>query len=115
MQQSRSVVSRQPNLYRLVLSLASDGKLAEVQSCNVGFREVEIKNGLLHVNGQKIYLKGANRHEHDPRTGHTVSVESMIEDIKIMKQFNLNAVRTCHYPDDPRWYDFMRSLWLVRC
>lgn len=97
--------AEQPNLYRLMLTLVEDEKEIEYQSCNVGFREVEIKDGLLHVNGQEIYLKGANRHEHHPRTGHTISDESMIEDIKIMKQFNLNAVRTCHYPDDPRWYD----------
>ena len=97
--------AEQPNLYQLVLSLSDNGKLQEVQACNVGFREVEIKNGLLHVNGRTVYLKGSNRHEHDPQTGHTVSVESMIEDIELMKQFNLNAVRTCHYPDDPRWYD----------
>ena len=94
-----------PHLYRLVLTLLDNGKEQEFQSCNVGFREVEIKDGLLHVNGRYVYLKGVNRHEHDPHTGHTVSVESMVEDIKLMKRLNVNAVRTCHYPDDPRWYD----------
>ena len=97
--------AEQPDLYRLVLTLMDGDEVVEVHACNIGFREVEIKNGLLHVNGKTVYLKGANRHEHDPHTGHTVSVESMIEDIKIMKRFNINAVRTCHYPDDPRWYD----------
>ncbi len=98
--------AEQPNLYRLFLTLTdSSGKIIEVATCNVGFREVEIRDGFLLVNGQRIYLKGVNRHEHDPITGHTVSVESMIRDIELMKQFNVNAVRTSHYPNDPRWYD----------
>lgn len=97
--------AEKPNNYRLILTLLEDDQPQELQSCRVGFREVEIRDGLLHINGQRVYLKGANRHEHDPRTGHTVSEESMIEDIKLMKQFNINAVRTCHYPDDQRWYD----------
>ena len=96
--------AEQPNLYQLVLTLLIDGQVQEVQTCQVGFREIEIRDGLLHVNGQTIYLKGANRHEHDPRTGHTISVESMVRDIRRMKQFNLNAVRTSHYPDTPLWY-----------
>lgn len=98
--------AEQPRLYRLLLTLKDgDGKVVAVTTCNVGFREVEIKDGLLLVNGQPIYIKGVNRHEHDPITGHAVSVELMIEDIRLMKQFNINAVRTSHYPDDPRWYD----------
>ena len=97
--------AEQPNLYRLVLTLIENGKEREFQSCRIGFREVRIRRGLLRVNGKTVYLKGSNRHEHHPRTGHTVSEESMIEDIKLMKQFNLNAVRTCHYPDTPRWYE----------
>ena len=97
--------AEQPNLYRLLLSLKdASGKVVEVTTCNVGFREVEIRDGFLLVNGQRIYLKGVNRHEHDPITGHTVTVESMIRDIELMKQFNINAVRTSHYPNDPRWY-----------
>jgi beta-galactosidase len=71
----------------------------------VGFRHIEIKGGQLLVNGQPILIKGADRHELDPDGGYVVSVERMIQDIKIMKQLNINAVRTCHYPDDPRWYD----------
>ena len=98
--------AEQPNLYRLLLSLKdASGKVVEVTTCNVGFREVEIRDGSLLVNGQRIYLKGVNRHEHDPVTGHAVTVESMIRDIELMKQFNINAVRTSHYPNDPRWYD----------
>ena len=98
--------AEQPNLYRLLLTLKdSDGSVVEVTTCKVGFRAVEMKDGNLCVNGQRIYLKGANRHEHEPVTGHALSVESMIRDIKLMKQFNLNAVRTSHYPDDPQWYD----------
>ncbi|TWU42484.1 glycoside hydrolase family 2 TIM barrel-domain containing protein [Novipirellula artificiosorum] len=97
--------AEKPNLYQLLLTLKdAAGKTIEITTAQVGFREVEIKDGLLHVNGKQVYLKGVNRHEHDPDTGHTVSVESMIEDIKLMKQFNVNAVRTSHYPNDPQWY-----------
>ena len=81
------------------------GKVVEVTTCNVGFRRVEIKDRFLLVNGQRIYLKGVNRHEHDPVDGHTVSVESMIRDIQLMKKLNINAVRTSHYPNDPQWYE----------
>jgi len=77
----------------------------EVVDQKVGFRHIEIKNAQLLVNGQPILIKGADRHELDPDGGYIVSMERMIEDIKIMKQLNINAVRTCHYPDDPRWYD----------
>lgn len=95
-----------PNLYKLVLILtAENGSVIETTSHNVGFRKIEITNGQLLVNGKAIYIKGVNRHEHDPETGHTVSVESMIQDLKLMKQFNINTVRTSHYPNDPRWYD----------
>jgi beta-galactosidase len=95
-----------PNLYRLVIQLKdSGGKLLEVESCQIGFRQVEIKDGKVLVNGVPIYFRGVNRHEHDPVRGHAVTVESMIEDIKLMKRLNINADRTCHYPNDPRWYD----------
>ncbi len=72
---------------------------------NVGFRKVEIKGSQLLVNGQPVFIKGANRHEMDPDGGYVVTTERMIQDIKIMKRLNINAVRTCHYPDDPRWYE----------
>jgi beta-galactosidase/beta-glucuronidase len=95
-----------PYLYTLLIALRGPaGDLVEVERCSVGFRSVEIKEGQIHVNGVPILFRGVNRHEHDPDTGHVVNVESMIEDIRLMKQFNVNAVRTCHYPDDPRWYE----------
>ncbi|MDI7275689.1 MAG: glycoside hydrolase family 2 TIM barrel-domain containing protein [Anaerolineae bacterium] len=98
--------AEQPHLYTLLLTLRSaDGRVVEAESCRVGFRRVEIRDGRLLVNGVPIYLKGVNRHEHDPDTGHAVSVESMVRDIRLMKQFNVNAVRTSHYPNDPRWYE----------
>ena len=71
----------------------------------MGFRKVEIKNKQFLVNGQPVLIKGADRHEMDPDGGYVVSEERMIQDIKIMKRLNINAVRTCHYPDDPRWYE----------
>ncbi len=95
-----------PNLYTLLVTLRDvDGRTIEVNRHNVGFRTVEIAGGQMLVNGQPILLKGVDRHEHDPETGHTVSVDSMIRDIRLMKQHNINAVRTSHYPNDPRWYD----------
>ncbi len=81
----------------------------------VGFRKVEIRNAQLLVNGQPIYIKGADRHEMDPDGGYVVSRERMIQDIKIMKQFNINAVRTCHYPDDPVWYDLCDEYGIYLC
>ena len=95
-----------PTLYTLLLVLKDrEDSILEVEPCRFGFREVEMKNGQLLVNGQPILLKGVNRHEHDPITGHYVTKESMVQDIKLMKQFNINAVRTSHYPDTPLWYD----------
>ncbi len=95
-----------PNLYKLVLTLKrAGGEVIEATACNVGFRKVEIAGGLLLVNGQRILIKGVDRHEHDPDTGHHVSVESMVRDIRLMKQHNINAVRTSHYPNEPAWYD----------
>ena len=94
-----------PNLYNLYITLKKNNSVLEVIPQRVGFRHVEIKGGQLLVNGQPILIKGADRHELDPDGGYIVPVERMIQDIKIMKQLNINAVRTCHYPDDPRWYD----------
>ncbi len=94
-----------PNLYTTLIKVFSpDNQLLEVLSAQTGFRSVEIKDGLLLLNGRKITLKGVNRHEHDPLTGHVISEESMINDIRLMKKLNINAVRTCHYPDHPLWY-----------
>ena len=94
-----------PNLYTLIMTLKQGDQVLEVIPQRVGFRHIEIKGGQLLVNGQPILIKGADRHELDPDGGYIVSVERMIQDIKIMKYLNINAVRTCHYPDDPRWYD----------
>ncbi len=95
-----------PNLYTLVLSLKNEkDRVIEYQSAKIGFRKSEIKNGQLLVNGKPILIKGTNRHEHDPVTAHNVSDELMIKDIKLMKQHNINTVRTSHYPNDTRWYE----------
>ena len=94
-----------PNLYTLVATVTKNGKTVEVIPQKVGFRKVEIKNSQLLVNGQPILIKGANRHEMDPDKGYVVSRERMIQDLTIMKRLNINAVRTCHYPDNPEWYD----------
>ena len=94
-----------PNLYTVLVTLKQGDKVLEVIKQRVGFRHIEIKGGQLLINGQPILIKGADRHELDPDGGYIVSVERMIQDIKIMKYLNINAVRTCHYPDDPRWYD----------
>lgn len=94
-----------PYLYKTYITLKNKQGISEVIPQKVGFRNVEIKNAQLLVNGKPILIKGADRHEIDPDGGYVVSVERMIQDIKIMKKLNINAVRTCHYPDDPRWYD----------
>ena len=97
--------AEQPQLYTVLITLKQGDKVLEVIPQRVGFRHIEIKGGQLLVNGQPILIKGADRHELDPDGGYIVSMKRMIQDIKIMKQLNINAVRTCHYPDDPRWYD----------
>ncbi|WP_431242908.1 glycoside hydrolase family 2 TIM barrel-domain containing protein [Flavobacterium sp. P21] len=95
-----------PNLYQVSFLLKDKkGNLIEVINHNVGFRKVEIKNGQLLVNGKAIYIKGVNRHETDPVTGQTISRERMEQDIKLMKEFNLNAVRMSHYPNDEYFYE----------
>ena len=97
-----------PNLYTLVVSPIQNGGMYlpyEIVQVKVGFRKVEIKNKQFLVNGQPVLLKGADRHEIDPDEGYNLSEQRMIQDIMMMKRMNINAVRTCHYPDDPRWYD----------
>ena len=91
-----------PYLYTLYASLEGSNEVIPVK---VGFRKVELKNAQVLVNGQPILIKGANRHELDPDGGYVISKERMIQDIQVMKQFNLNAVRTCHYPDNNFWYE----------
>ncbi|MCL3781401.1 DUF4981 domain-containing protein [Prolixibacteraceae bacterium JC049] len=95
-----------PNLYQLVLSLKdANGKLIETEGTQVGFRKVEIKNGQLCVNGTPIYVKGVNLHEHHEVNGHVMDEETMMKDVRTMKRFNVNTVRTSHYPQPERWYE----------
>ena len=95
-----------PNLYTAQIALKDKkGNVIEAINQRVGFRNIKIEGGQVLVNGQPVLFKGADRHELDPDHGYIVSVERMIEDIKVMKELNMNAVRTCHYSDDPRWYD----------
>ncbi|HEY0947606.1 MAG TPA: glycoside hydrolase family 2 TIM barrel-domain containing protein, partial [Opitutaceae bacterium] len=95
-----------PTLYRLLLSLHdAAGHVIAVVPQNVGFRRVEIREGQLLVNGRAVLIKGVNRHEHDPRTGQVPNRDTMLEDVRLMKQNNINAVRTSHFPNTPEWYD----------
>ncbi len=97
--------AEEPNLYTLLLTLKdASGRAVEVIPWQVGFRSSEIKNGQILVNGKAVYFKGVNRHEWDERRGYAVTTEGMLQDIKIMKQNNVNAVRACHYPNQPEWY-----------
>ena len=97
--------AEQPNLYQLLVTY-KDSKGREIESFGhlFGFRSVEMRNGLFLLNNQPIKFKGVNRHEHDPKDGRTITIESMIEDIEIMQQFNINSVRCSHYPNRPEWY-----------
>ena len=95
-----------PNLYHLILTLRdSSGKILESTGCSMGFRTSEVKNGLFLINGKPVLIKGVNRHENDPVTGHVISRERMLQDIRMMKEANINTVRTSHYPNDPVWYE----------
>lgn len=95
-----------PNLYKILISLETKkGKTIDMVSATTGFRTAEIIDGQFLINGKAVLVKGVNRHEHDEFKGHVISEESMIEDIRLMKLNNINTVRTCHYPNDPRWYE----------
>lgn len=95
-----------PNLYTVVLELLdADGKITEVKACRFGFRKIELKDRQFLVNGVSVLIKGVNRHEHDPDRGHALEIDSMVRDIELMKQNNINTVRTAHYPNHPLWYD----------
>ncbi len=95
-----------PILYKAVMTLLSPaGEEVDFESCRVGFKKVEIINGVIYLNGSRLIVRGVNRHEHEVHGGRTVSVAHMTEEIKLMKRLNINSVRTCHYPDDPVWYD----------
>ncbi|MCF8363203.1 MAG: DUF4981 domain-containing protein [Prolixibacteraceae bacterium] len=96
--------AEQPNLYTMTITLMQDSKEIQSLKHDIGFRTVEITNGQFLVNGKAIYFKGVNRHEHHPVKGHVVSRDDMLAEITLMKQFNINAVRTAHYPNDPYWY-----------
>ena len=104
-----------PHLYTLVATVKQNDKDVESVPVKVGFRKIEIKNAQLLVNGQPVLIKGANRHEMDPDKGYVVSRERMIQDLTLMKRFNINAVRTCHYPDDPVWYDLCDQYGIYLC
>ena len=96
----------QPNLYTTVVTLRdARGEVVEATSCRTGFRKVEIVDGVLLLNGKRLMINGVNIHEHNPATGHIVNRELMIKDLELMKQFNINAVRTSHYPQPTEWYD----------
>ncbi len=101
-----------PNLYELVITLKNDKGIVEVIRQDVGFRSIEIKDGVLLVNGKYVYMKGANLHEHHPVTGHVMDSETMLLDIKTMKAHNLNAVRTSHYPQPELWYELCNKFGL---
>lgn len=95
-----------PVLYKAVMTLiAPDGTEMDFESGRIGFKRVEIENGILLLNGKRLLVRGVNRHEHEAHGGRTVTREHMVKEIQLMKQLGINAVRTCHYPDDPTWYD----------
>ena len=103
-----------PNLYRLTLTLLDEvGDEIESEACNVGLREVEIRDGLLRLNGQPLLIRGVNKHEHDPATGHVESLERVEQELKLIKQNNFNAVRCSHYPHQPGFYDLCDRLGLL--
>lgn len=104
-----------PTLYRLVVEVLDGAKTVEATAFKVGFRKVEIKNAQLLVNGKPVLIKGANRHEMNPNTGYYVTREDMVRDIQIMKELNINAVRTCHYPNSPLWYDLCDEYGIYVC
>jgi beta-galactosidase len=95
-----------PNLYTLAVTLRdSASRVIESSACRIGFKRIEVKNRELLINGKPVLIRGVNRHDHDSITGKIISRETMLKDIRLLKQFNFNAVRTAHYPNDPQWYD----------
>ncbi len=105
--------AEKPDLYRLVVALeTNDGAVVEAEACDVGFRSVEIRNGLLLVNGKAVLIRGTNRHEFHPERGQAVRPEDMLQDVLLMKRYNFNAVRTSHYPNHPYWYQLCDRLGL---
>ncbi len=105
-----------PFLYDLVITLLNEkNEILEILPSKVGFRKIEIIDGVLKVNGKRVIVRGVNRHEHDPNMGRYITEESMLQDIKLMKQYNINAVRTCHYTNTPRWYELCDQYGLYLC
>lgn len=105
-----------PNLYTMYISLVNEkGNINQVVPLKVGFRTVEIKNAQVLLNGKPIYIKGVNRHEHNPHTAHVVSKEDMRKDVELMKQLNINAVRNSHYPVHPYFYELCDEYGLYVC
>lgn len=95
-----------PTLYKAIMTLISpENEEVDFESCRIGFKKMEIVDGVILLNGKRLIVKGINRHEHEAYGGRTVTVGHMVEEIKLMKRLNINSVRTCHYPDDPIWYD----------
>ncbi|MDT0595714.1 beta-galactosidase [Glaciecola petra] len=112
-QNPRKWTAETPHLYRCVVSLINEvGDAVDFEAYNIGFRKVEIIQGQLCVNGKPILIRGVNRHEHHPENGHAVSTSDMLDDIKLMKQNNFNAVRTAHYPNHPKFYELCDELGL---
>jgi len=105
LQKVRKWTAETPNLYKLQITLKKGDKIEQSTTSNIGFRHIEIKNSQLLVNGKAVYLKGVNLHEHHPVNGHVVDEKTMLKDIQLMKSFNINAVRTSHYPEPERWYE----------
>lgn len=105
-----------PVLYTVLLTLkTADGHIIESTSCRTGFRKVEIKDGILLLNGKPLLIRGVNLHEHHPVTGHVVDTATMLSDLRSMKQHNINAVRTSHYPQSPLWYKLCDQYGLLIC
>lgn len=108
--------SESPYLYTLVMNIKNDkGVITEILSTRIGFRKIEIKNGVLCINGNRMIIRGVNRHEHDMNTGRYITKESMLKDIKLMKEFNINAVRNSHYPNALEWYDICDEYGIYLC
>ena len=103
-----------PILYKAVMTLITPtGEKIDYESCHIGFRSIEIKNGIILLNGKRLIVRGVNRHEFCAQTGRVVSTEQMIKEIQLMKQLNINAVRTCHYPNSPKWYDLCDQMGIL--
>ena len=107
--------AEKPNLYTLTVTISDNGRTIQSIRQRIGFRHIEIRDGQLLFNGKPILIKGANRHEMDPDGGYVISTEQMKADILAIKQLNINAIRTCHYPDDPRWYDLCDEYGIYLC